>query len=230
MKDTVAKKLRKLKALAQDKSSPNEAQLASDKLQDLLSKHGLCEADLADNDIKIQRASLQKPPRWKSNLADVIALYCDCRLLWIGGGGGIAWAGRKSDLIFAQFLYDSLCEWVPRQASLLCDEYCLRGQYRTKMREIYIKSIAWGACEKLYKEVISRREANNNKDAVGTELIPVENKLAAVDKFIENLPSRKSTFKFDSFLDGNAIERGHEAPLHVPVNGQEIKQITGGAN
>jgi hypothetical protein len=118
--ESIANKIKKLLALSQ---SPNEAEAiaASQKAQELLTRHNLSMADLADSSQEdVERYELEtfsKFVGWKSHLAAGVAKYnvCKCILSEIEGKS-IVFIGRSSNCKVAALQYEYLASTIDRLA------------------------------------------------------------------------------------------------------------------
>lgn len=114
----IVERLRKLLAMAEDASSPNEAAIAARRAKALMDEYNLTHADaltsgLSLDDILHQTAgeAHRRFPEWLSSLAVAVAEYSDCTAVfdWAVKNGQerkiVAFRGERSDLEIAKYLY-----------------------------------------------------------------------------------------------------------------------------
>ncbi len=112
----IVEKIRKLLKLAADPSNPHEAALAAERAQELLFRHHLDMADVAEVDatgvVEADRPLITEP--WRKALAALIARYNFCRLLeWTGG---MKFIGSPADVETVLYLYVYLSRTIARLA------------------------------------------------------------------------------------------------------------------
>jgi Protein of unknown function (DUF2786) len=131
--ESIANKIKKLLALSQ---SPNEAEAiaASKKAQELLTRHNLSMADLADSsqeDVEEYELSSQlKGDRWRESLIDGVADANFCEFLTRttrGKGSTYILIGRPSNCKVAALQYEYLCKTVERLANEAINETGEKG-------------------------------------------------------------------------------------------------------
>ncbi len=112
----IVTKIRKLLKLAADPSNPHEAALAAEKAQELLFRHKLEMADVAEDTyegvIEADRNPILQP--WRKMLAAVLCRFNFCRLLeW---SGGVKFIGSAADVATVLYLYTYLSRTIYRLA------------------------------------------------------------------------------------------------------------------
>jgi hypothetical protein len=111
----IVEKIRKLLKLAADPSNSHEAALAAERAQELLFRHHLDMADVADDTsgvVEADRPLITDP--WRKALAALIARFNFCRLLeWTGG---MKFIGAPADVETVLYLYTYLSRTIYRLA------------------------------------------------------------------------------------------------------------------
>lgn len=130
--DRMIAKLKKLLAMAQDKSSENEAMIAAKQLHSLLAKYNLSMSDIeAEEDSVDSDHMVQKCRPWKRIVAYNIAklYFCDMYFVRLGKGNSrYVFMGTDSNRIFAMHITSMIFVTLEREA-------------RKESREVYGKEV-----------------------------------------------------------------------------------------
>ncbi|WP_404785363.1 SprT-like domain-containing protein [Altericista sp. CCNU0014] len=160
--NTMLGKIKKLLALSESPNE-NEAYAAAQKVQALMSAHGVEQADLQTVEVgseldeplvnEIIEATGQRVIGWKFSLLGAIcrANYCKC----LGGGQyGIRALGRKTHVEICRSYYDYFVQVVEREAS----KHRGKGKiYLNRFREAMVRTIA----ERLQQQFEQSTQAAN---------------------------------------------------------------------
>jgi hypothetical protein len=207
---TAARKslLAKIKALlaktVENGCTEAEALAALAKASAMMAEHDVTAADLdlGDEEVKARARTVNDRDRIRENLCSGVAVFTDCKT-WFGvWRDEINFAGLDGDVMFAEWLLDTLAEYVGRElASFLARTY-RPGMPRIRRRET--EAFVEGCCAR-----ISRRlhELAAGRQARGTGL--VLHKSALIERMMAekgiNLSRSRGRFRL---LDGAAHHAG----------------------
>lgn len=212
-------KIKKLLAVASS-ANENEAALAMGMAQELLIRHRLTEADLPDSQTLYQEEIIRdKEPLfaagrihvWKSQLANILAKYNNCRLVKYSGiafnngsrGSQLVIFGRPSDIDMVRYMLAYGITTLTNFAHIPC-----MSEGHTYKQSWFLGAVN-GIAEKL-EEAKNRAEVGASKFA----LIKVNNLMKEVDKYIEdqvgklrNAPKQKLKLNGDAYSKGVEVGR-----------------------
>jgi len=183
--DKIVDKVKKLLAMANDCSSPNEAITAARQARILMDKHQVSMGDLvesdgfSDSDSGINFINI---PLWKSQLAVVVAKFNDCQSYFncevkehkgkIKRVKIIMFRGFETDVAVAISMYEYIINTVERLARSYIIWHGVKGK-NSILKNTYIDSCWQEIKENMYK-IISEREV---KTSTGKDLVVIKNQL-----------------------------------------------------
>ncbi|MGB7300510.1 MAG: DUF2786 domain-containing protein [Burkholderiaceae bacterium] len=114
MDEKIIERIRKLYAMSQDVSSPNEAAVAARRCRKLMDEHNIQARDLETSPFgaEIGRYANKRLPGWISAMALGVAKLND--VLATGVPGGVRFDGFEQDCLAARLMLDylvSACDW-----------------------------------------------------------------------------------------------------------------------
>lgn len=230
--ESIANKIKKLLALSQ---SPNEAEAiaASRKAQELLTRHNLSMADLADSsqeDVdQYEVSSQQKSDRWRESLIDGVADANFCEFLTRttrGNGSTYLLIGRPSNCKVAALQYEYLCKTVERLASEAVNETGEKG-FRNAFRVGCAQRIRQRLKETI-KEQCSQGVVSNDGNISAIVMRSLfERRQAEIKQYISTELGRvRYVNKSTSISSSSGYAAGDRAGRQVSLN----KQVGAGGN
>ena len=152
--DKIKSRIRKLLAMANDTSSPNEAAIAADRAAKLMRQYQLDHVDVIIDDlddpdqlIAAQAGKVYKrTPAWLQHLSVSIAKATETqvRFVWVRSGKQLCFEGYRPDVELAEWLVVYLSDQIEQQAAAErvvqrnspCVSYmCSARRYMTSFRE-----------------------------------------------------------------------------------------------
>lgn len=138
--EKIIKTVQKLLAMADDKSSPNEALIAANRARKLMDKYEISRSDLVqESEFDTSCSSIEgsEPPTWMQFIATAVGKYNDCNcqiMMTYFGEYSIAYMGFKADSIVSLHTFEYLVAATKR----MCEGYnfATDGEvdaYRTSM-------------------------------------------------------------------------------------------------
>jgi len=220
---------RKLLAMAEDTSSPNEAAIAAKRLQKLVDKHGLTIDEVEGSkpsDLGVDthdRSFKGVPPVYIQTLGLGCGAFNDCRVSIFGNAEGrhvVGFAGFKLDVALSKMLMDYLIGEMERQLKL----YKAQGFYASSRAAA--SAFRNGFADQVYVRLMRMAEERNEEQANsdGTSLVVV--KSAKVDEMYgeQQTEARKYSPK-----DSNSYMVGHHAGKEVGLDKQIAQESSAGA-
>lgn len=225
-----------------------EAMMAMHKATELMSKY---EFNLTGLEIESQGIDTLEIPMNKNSihnftgikLAMSIAQLTETRVWRSFNPERIVFFGLKPDLIFAKWVYETLCNfctqeadrWWKEPANYIPSTIIKSAAERTKIKVSFISGAITRISQTIDKEVRERKEARENKSrgaSTGTALVAIgEVKKAAVDKAFANLgmklkKAKSSKARYYEHASSSGYAAGAKASWTKPINnGGEVKRI-----
>lgn len=230
--ESIANKIKKLLALSQ---SPNEAEAiaASRKAQELLTRHNLSMADLADSsqeDVEqYEVSSQQKSDRWRESLIDGVADANFCEFLTRttrGNGSTYLLIGRPSNCKVAALQYEYLCKTVERLASEAVNETGEKG-FRNAFRVGCAKRIRQRLKETVREQCSQGVVSNDGNISAIVMRSLFEQRQSEIKQYISSEIGRvRYVNKSSSVSSASGYAAGDRAGRQVSLN----KQVGAGGN
>jgi|GEM_PF-2578201 len=227
----VLDKIQALKRLAENQNAtPHEAASAAARMQELMLKHAITEAEVGIDDEQVEWASdsplyvARRRSLWRQSLAFGIAETNGCKaLLGIQPNGvvRITLVGRSSDVVLVHHFYDFLSREVDRLAKQYLETATGSASGR-RLGEGYRQ----GCVAKLIARMREQAEATKQQarsNGQTAALVRVDSRLVAVKKWFEDHNIKVSSAAKRE-VDGGAyrqgVEDGDQIPLHRPIDVQ----------
>jgi hypothetical protein len=168
-RDKVLALLTKLKAMAQQTVSGEEAAIAAEQMQKLMFKHKISSFEIAEGDaddiieFDIMGTKQMKPTTWQARLASACAIPNFCKVLYkssqrINGvtyKGSIEIIGSKSDIEAVTYLYDYILREMKRSiAGFRKDGYTCRT---------WVSSFRLGFINQVAEKILAMRKTEEAK-------------------------------------------------------------------
>lgn len=212
-------RVRKLYAMSQDVSSPNEAAIAAKRARSLMDKHGIKASDLETSEFAELFASdrtFKAMPSWYGVLAVGVAVANDVQA--IRTRGKVQFQGFEADVIGAQLMFGYLIEAMERhlkQASHLSGR-ADKGAFR--------QGFAGDMSQRLHalkeqRKQESRREAQAAGNSTGSALIVVKDKLVS-QKYGSPRYARRSTTHSSRSGYSAGVNASQRTGLNTQVSGK----------
>lgn len=173
-KKKLIERIRKLYAMSQDASSPNEAEIAARRCRAMMDEHDIKEADLATSEFLSAacgaRKSTTRIPLWYNVLAVGVAKFNDVQTSR-SGRDGMLFNGFETDVLSAQLMLEYLVESLQRGAAH--SEHSSRGRINS-----FRMGFSTDIQRRLY-ELAERRKVELVSDETGTALVVLKEQLLA---------------------------------------------------
>lgn len=177
-RDAIIERLRKLYAMSQDVSSPEEAAIAGRRARALMDKHGVTIDDLQTSEFgeTISEFTKRRLPAWVDVLAVGVALMNDVRVARVGHR--IRFQGFDLDTQSAQLMLDYLVQTCNRhckrwQADEMDHYYGSARRQATQFRDHYSSEM-----QRRLREMRDIREKDQREAAgTGTSLVVLKKQL-----------------------------------------------------
>lgn len=190
----IIERIKKLMALSLS-DNPHEAKLASDRLVELMNKHGVTDSDLENNPFITETFESKKHfrlPNWVSELWGQLAYVSGCYVTWSNGygnrylGGGrkakINISGKKTDVEIVRYIGELYEHEIFKKVEEFKKQFI---SCRTLTAELnkYKIGLAHGICLRIRQ---SQKEFfDHHKDDVSMALVPVDVRSKEAKAFAE---------------------------------------------
>jgi hypothetical protein len=226
-KDTIAEKIRKLFALAEDNGNENEAALAMLKARQLLRQHGLEAEEIRGKASRQGVQELERPfgkpwADWRNDLASAAAELCDADWFLREGPAKVflVFFGQSRDIEAALATFESLCAACD---AALAREKKRHGASRAKLtspeRKIWTDSFRSGFADRVLERVEKLRREESSTSAEEGEAkrweIVVRAKQADLTLYAEGLgltnqtAGQRAIFFEDGWQSGQTAAKQH---------------------
>ena len=168
-------RVRRLYAMANDSSSPNEAAIALRRVRSLMDAHQLTEADLQQSDFaKAGGEHFNRMPRWYSILSIGVAAFNDCvvSLEYADGAKHAQFKGFENDTVSALLMLDYLIDCMERGWREF-DQTRDRSSNTTAAKNSFYVGFA-GTMQAKLKELAAARKAEYMDASTGTALVVIK--------------------------------------------------------
>jgi hypothetical protein len=128
-RDSITSKIKKLLALATSNSNIEEAASAAAKAQELLLRYNISESQVdgykekeervSERYSKKHRAGEQNESQWKLALSFAVGRNNLCTVIHHPSNKEISWIGKESNILVAEFLFETLCTDIETIADAL---------------------------------------------------------------------------------------------------------------
>jgi len=219
--DKILERIQKLFALA-GSPNENEAAVAAQKAQELLTLHKLELADIEGHfskkrqsdevigDTLSMNVSKWQPWQWQVILADGVAQACYCRTVFFHGQS-ITFIGAKEDVQVAKELF----LWLKDQIYRLGIEESNLNSFR--MHPLKFRPNFWVGCSKRVAHLLFwKREDMERENAKVTALVKMSDALN--DEYIERVYEDLRTVRVGQTSSRWAASQGYEAGDRVDLN------------
>lgn len=220
----IIQKMKKLMAMANDKSSENEATIALRQLHSLLAKHNISMGELTEPEEEAIGESFEefKAPPWKRKVALAIANLYFCEMYYVNLGSGKAncfFVGTESNRTFALYIFRMVTTSVERDA-------------RKESRKIYgkencsfVNSFWTGAMNRIVercKDLRTQAESGDLQDDEGNTL-PImvnlyEKHLSEVQGWLSKNKNLKTRSSRTQIKNQEGFNRGQEAGDRIQLS------------
>lgn len=218
-------KMKKLLAMANDKSSENEAAIAMRQLHALLSKHNISMAEVEDNgdaEEQVDRShELHRDRPWKRLVALNIAklYFCDMYFTRIGGGkSNYFFVGTETNRTFALAIFDMVIKTIERESR--AESRKLHG----KEVSSFVNSFWTGAQVRIAQrcqELIAAAKEGSLEDGEGSNLPAMlstyEHHSLMTKEFLSDMNMKTEKVKTRA-NDIHGYEKGQEAGSKVQLS------------
>lgn len=225
--EKIIDRIRKLLAMANDTSSPNEAAIAAGRARKLMDEYQITEMDLTSvQDDEFGAAVFSTGYKWRNTatgyLAIAVAELNDCVVRYVRGGGNvnIQFRGFLADAVTATEMLSYLKREMQRQAEMRVDW----GWPNTRAdRSAFRLGFGEGVGDQV-KEIM--RERRELKTSNGTELVVVKKQLVT-ERFGQSATRERETTTRGSSAAYQAGQRaGRNARLNRQTTGATQRRIT----
>lgn len=228
-KKNLIDRVRKLYAMSQDSSSPNEAAIAARRARHLMDKHGIKAADLETSEFGSagKQYTKRQLPLWLGTLAYWVAELNDCAYYVFPGR--VEFAGYEVDAVSANLMLEYLVDNCNKQArQYLADNQEIPGsRVRTAGYDFRI-GYAVTIAQRVKESIEQRRKYLMESD--GRSLVVIKRELVdarfPTGPTKERGPSRK--VDAESFTAGQLA--GQRAGLNRSVTGATEQPVTIGSD
>jgi len=227
MDSKIIERVRKLLAMANDASSPNEAAIAAERARKLMDKHSLTQADVEALEsgngtfAEIRTGEARKfMAKWEQWLAVSAASLNDCiaQRPHVGGGKSkIEFCGEESDAQVAASMFDYLVSTVKR----LCSTYMAEQgytRYNARVGDSY-KTGAARAIKAKIEEILAERQASMADENTGTSLVVIKQQIVAQHYNHKGYQKTAKRQHVDAEAE-HARQQGHRDGSRVSVSAQ----------
>jgi hypothetical protein len=219
--DKILEKIQKLFALA-GSPNENEAAVAAQKAQELLTLHKLELADIEGHfskreksdevieDTLSMKVSKWQPWQWQVLLAGGVARACYCRLIFIGGKS-ITFIGAREDAQVAKELF----LWLKDQIYRLGIEESNLNAWR--MHPLKFRPNFWVGCSRRVSDLLFwKREDMERENAKVTTLVKMSDALN--DEYVKRVYEKLRMVNLGQTSSRWAANKGYEAGDKVDLN------------
>lgn len=223
-KEKLLDRVRRLMAMAQDSSSPNEAAIAARRARALMDRYDITMAELkevTDHDFGTGFAGVprRKTPLWEQHICVRVAQYNDCQVKFCYAGAGFSvleFQGLAPDVEVARYMFDYLVKAGKRQCSAFVR---MHGGNANAFKAGFGDAI----CKK-FREMIAERDGGTGKDLVVAKKGLVEQHFGVV-KYKQT--NNKNNAVRDVHAYRNGIAAGERTSIHTGVNSSKRTQLSG---
>lgn len=224
--DKVIDKIRKLLAMAEDTSSPNEAMIAARKARKLMDKHQLSKEDIQESELsqfletKADSVTRQRKT-WMLYLASAVGQLNDCTSVVTSRPEvEYRFQGFTSDAVVAKLTMDYLVQECERQVNL---SDAVGASERNFFRLGFATEINTRIME------IKREREKDMVTETGTELIPMKQKM--IEQHFGKLKTFSRSHRQPSMQESGAymkgVNAGRSANLDKQVSGSSQGVLNG---
>lgn len=229
----IIERIKKLMALSLS-DNPHEAQLAAQKLVELMNKHGVTDSDLENNPFitdTFESKKYYRLPVWASALWTQLGYASGCYVTWSDGyksrffhGDGrkakISISGRKTDVEIVRYIGD-LYEHEIYKKSEDIKKQLSNSKGMTQIFNKYKYGLAHGIAFKIQE---SQKEFfAHHKDDAGMALVPIDIRSKEAQEWNELNGRKAKTRKTEIFEDDPIYLAGIQDAQSITVN----KGVTG---
>lgn len=221
-RENVLHRIKKLKALADDKANVNEAANAAAMAQKLIEKHRIEEAELfeltdEEDQEEVGEQDLEtfngtNMVRWRLDLANHLAYYNNCKTVSYRGNrrskrqAKMTIVGRPSDVSTVRYLFQSLTRDIER----LCKRLRPHGGGKS-----WSNSFRLGAVQAVSQKM-KEAKAAARVGASTQALVRVDNAMNAVDAAMKEMGVGKAR-KYTHHVDPFAYQAGKRAGKNLNI-------------
>lgn len=220
---TTMNRLQRLIAMANDSSSPREAEIAARRVQKLLEKHNLTEMDikysaLHEEETSSVYANTETYPEYFMLLVSVVSSVFDCKSLFcpVGSTTNIAFIGVKADVICAKYAMEVLSRQLKH------DRKDLIAQLPKRMSKAEKTALANSFAESWVKAVWTKVAALRSFDTQKRDIVEsyFEKKYGNLNRLkTRNLaPINPKFAKTHQLVQQKGLAAGERAQLHRGVD------------
>ena len=230
-RENILHRIKKLKALADDKANVNEAANAAAMAQKLIEKHRIEEAELFEltdeeeqeevGEENLETFNGTNLVRWRLDLANRVSYHNNCKIISYKGNrrsgkpAKITIVGRPNDVATVRYLFQSLTRDIERLCKLL------RPHGGGKSWSNSFRVGAVHAIGQKMKEAKAAARVGASTQA----LVRVDNAMNAVDAMMKELGVGKAR-KYTHYVDPYAYQAGKRAgkDLNIGTAKGDLKQ------
>lgn len=184
-------RVRRLLAMANDASSPNEAAIAARRARKMMDEHSLTQADVEDLEAgngtfaEVRAGKARRfIAKWEQWLMVSVASLNDCIVrrkpetyTEAGTLDRAEFCGEEIDARVAASMYEYLCDTIKR----LCSEYMAEQgytRYNAKVGDSYKTGAAQAIRDKI-KDILDERQKSMDDERTGTSLVVIKQEIVA---------------------------------------------------
>jgi hypothetical protein len=233
---SVIEKIAKLLQLAEGNANVNEASVAAQKAQELLSRYRLTQADINSGfnkeDIHVEEVGLlfgKKIANWKWSIASALVKINGCKCYSAQNAAGISHiklVGRDSDIQIIRYFNDYLIREIDRLAA----ESMARGEIYGKRGSTSFKL---GAANSVRSRLLDANKKIRAEAATSSAIVKLDVAELEVADFYNNLSKKlglRASSRATTSPETDSYNRGHKAgsgiALNKGVGGREVKQLS----
>lgn len=234
-KQEVVDKVQKLLSLATS-SNENEAQLASSKVQELLTLYGMSltdvevmSAEMVNQAFRINKDDgefYSKRPEWLKRLGLLMKKYYYVHPVWDGRATQIHFLGEKTDVEVAVYLYTFLIRVVESNINVV-KHLCKVNKVDTYKAKTFQAEFAWGMVGGIEEKIKEMQPTVPTRTLSGTELIVIKQK--ALNPYVKQefpfLSSTSIRASGSSAFAGLGHSTGKNVNIRTGLGGRVIARI-----
>lgn len=215
-RESIVDRIRKLRVLANDPNSLEEATTAAKLVEQLIQKYQVDEAELIFQEGETETPKLDDEPVetfgkrqnvWKNVLSLQLAKLYNCTTVFQRKSGslGLYIIGRPSDIEIVKYNYAYLSLQITRLAEKLQPDNLFRGAAKGWRNSFYLGAVDSILATMEQEKQVSREQATSNA------LVVIDRHYNETMALQKKLFPSASEHGFNSRVDGNAYNVGYEA-------------------